>query len=268
MITRLLAAEEPLVRWDWVADHTDDITDALWQHIQLTVVAVSIGFVISLVLALVAVRWRWTYEPVAGICSVLYAIPSLALFGVLVAIPFFGLGFRTAEVALVSYTLLILLRNIVEGLDGVPPPVREAAEGMGFEGWRRVLRVDLPLATPSIMAGLRIATVTTVGLVTVTSLVGEGGFGSLINDGLGRNFPTPIVVGAVGSILLAIAFDVAFVVLERVITPWNRAERGRRGRRGRRRNDELLDATRRTQQAEKWPAAARTVGAGALGGTR
>ena len=135
-------------------------------------------------LALVAVRWRWTYEPLAGVCSVLYAIPSLALFGVLVSIPFFGLGYRTAEVALVSYTLLILLRNIVAGLDGVPPAVREAADGMGYERWRRVLRVDLPLATPSIVAGLRIATVTTVGLVTVTSLVGEGGFGKLINDGL------------------------------------------------------------------------------------
>ena len=153
----------------------------------------------------------------------LYAIPSLALFAVLVSIPFFGLGFRTALVALVSYTLLILLRNIVAGLDGVPPAVREAADGMGYERWRRVLRVDLPLATPSIVAGLRIATVTTVGLVTVTALVGEGGFGELINDGLSRNFPTQIVVGAVLSVALAIAFDLAFVLLERLLTPWARA---------------------------------------------
>lgn len=261
MIAGPLAAEEPLIRWDWVGDHTEEITEALREHVQLTVVAVAIGFAISLVLALVAVRWRWTYEPLAGICSVLYAIPSLALFAVLVSIPSFGLGYRTAEVALVSYTLLILLRNIVAGLDGVPPAVREAASGMGFERWRRVLRVDLPLATPSIVAGLRIATVTTVGLVTVTSLVGVGGFGSLINDGLGRNFPTPIVVGAVGSILLAIAFDAAFVLLERLIMPWARAGRtGRAGRgrgRRRRRGDDIMDATRRTQLAEKWPAAAR-----------
>ena len=120
-------------------------------------------------MALVSVAWRWTYAPMTGFAGVLYTIPSLALFGVLVPIPAFGLGFRTAEVALVSYTLLILLRNIVAGLDGVPPAVREAADGMGFERWRRLVRVDLPLAAPAIIAGLRIATVTTVGLVTVTA---------------------------------------------------------------------------------------------------
>ena len=231
----MLAADEPFVRWSWVGDHTEEITEALRQHIQLTVTSVAIGFAISLVLALVAVRWRWTYEPLAGFCSVLYAIPSLALFAVLVAIPFFGLGYRTSLVALVSYTLLILLRNNVTGLDGVPAAVREASDGMGYERWRRLARVDLPLATPSIVAGLRIATVTTVGLVTVTSLVGEGGFGSLINDGLGRNFPTPIVVGAVGSILLAIVFDLLFVLIERLITPWARAGRTPGGRRTRHR---------------------------------
>ena len=218
-----LAADEPLVRWVWIADHTDEITEALRQHVRLTLASVAIGLVIALALALVAVRWRWTYEPLAGLCSVLYAIPSLALFAVLVAIPFFGLGFRTSLVALVSYTLLILLRNIVTGLDGIPPEVREASDGMGYERWRRVLRVDLPLATPGIVAGLRIATVTTVGLVTVTSLVGEGGFGGLINDGPGRSFPTPIVVGTVGSVALAVTFDVAFVAVERLITPWARA---------------------------------------------
>ncbi|HEX6419596.1 MAG TPA: ABC transporter permease [Acidimicrobiales bacterium] len=222
-MTATALAAEPLVRWDWVRDHTDDITAQLWEHLRLTGATVAIGFAIAMVLALVAVRWRWTYEPLAGVCSVLYAIPSLALFGVLVAIPFFGLGFRTALVALVSYTLLILLRNIVAGLDGVPPAAREAADGMGYERWRRVARVDLPLATPAIVAGLRIATVTTVGLVTVTALVGQGGFGSLINDGLSRDFPTPIVVGTVLSVALAIALDVVFVLVERLLTPWTRA---------------------------------------------
>lgn len=229
-------AEEPLVRWDWVGDHADEITDALRQHVELTAAAVGLGFVISLALALVAVRWRWTYEPLAGVCSVLYAIPSLALFAVLVSVPALGLGFRTSLVALVSYTLLILLRNVVAGLDGVPPAVREASDGMGYERWRRLVRVDLPLATPAIVAGLRIATVTTVGLVTVTSLVGEGGFGSLINDGLSRNFSTPIVVGTVGSVALAVAFDLVFVAVERWSTPWARAQRppggGRDGARG------------------------------------
>jgi osmoprotectant transport system permease protein len=250
----LVAADEPLVRWDWVRDHTDDITAQFWEHITLTVVAVGVGFVISMVLALVAVRWRWTYEPLAGVCSVLYAIPSLALFGILVSIPFFGLGFRTAEVALISYTLLILLRNIVAGLDGVPPAVREAADGMGYEPWRRVLRVDLPLATPAIVAGLRIATVTTVGLVTVTALVGEGGFGDLINDGLARDFSTPIVVGTVLSVALAIAFDVLFVLVERLLTPWTRAA-APRGSDG----EVLVAATARAGQDDARVALARAA---------
>lgn len=232
-MTAPLAAAEPLVRWDWVRDHTDDITAALWEHLHLTAVSVAVGFAISLVLALVAVRWRWTYEPLAGVCSVLYAIPSLALFGVLVAIPFFGLGFRTSLVALVSYTLLILLRNIVAGFDGVPAAAREAADAMGYERWRRVLQVDLPLAVPAIVAGLRIATVTTVGLVTVTALVGKGGFGDLINDGLSRDFPTPIVVGTVLSVALAVALDVLFVGLEWLITPWARARGAAAGGSGR-----------------------------------
>lgn len=214
-------AEQPLVDWDWVGDHTDDIRQLFVEHVQLTAVAVGIGFAIAMVLALASVRWRWLYPPLAGLCGVLYSIPSLALFGLLV--PVTGLGFVPAEIALVSYTLLILLRNIVAGLDGVPAAVREAADGMGYEGWRRVLRIDLPLAAPTIVAGLRIATVTTIGLVTVTALVGEGGFGDLINDGLSRDFSTPVVVGAVLSVALAIAFDVVFVGIERVTSPWTRA---------------------------------------------
>jgi osmoprotectant transport system permease protein len=223
-VTAPLTAAEPFVRWDWVEDHTDDIRSAFTEHLQLTAIAVAIGFGLALAMALVAIRWRWTYGPLAGLCGVLYSVPSLALFGLLV--PVLGLGLATAEVALVGYTLLILLRNIVAGLDGVEPAVREAADGMGYEGWRRLLRIDLPLAAPTILAGLRIATVTTVGLVTVTALVGEGGFGDLINDGLGRNFSTPIVVGTVLSVALAVALDVVFVVLERLVSPWLRAGGG------------------------------------------
>jgi osmoprotectant transport system permease protein len=231
------AVEEPFVRWDWVADHTEEIAELFWEHVQLTVVSVALGFVLSMGMALVAVRWRRTYAPLAGFAGALYAIPSLALFGLLVPIPFFGLGYRTAVLALTTYTLLILLRNIVAGLDGVPPAVREAADGMGYEPWRRTVRVDLPLAAPTIVAGLRIATVTTVGLVTVTSLVGAGGFGDLITEGLSRDFSTPIVVGAVLSVALAVAFDLIFVVTEYLITPWQRGRAvrtaPREGRRGR-----------------------------------
>ena len=219
----IFAADEPLVRWSWVEDHLDDIRADAIEHVQMTVLAVGVGFALSMALALAATRWRWTYRPLAGFCTVLYAIPSLALFGIIVSIT--GLGIVPAQIALVSYTLLILLRNIVAGIDGVPAHVREAADGMGYEPWHRVLRIDLPLAMPAIIAGLRIATVTTVGLVTVASLVGKGGFGNLINDGLSRDFSTPVVVGTVLSVALAIVLDVMFVAVERFATPWARRDR-------------------------------------------
>ena len=220
----MIFATEPLVRWDWVGNHLDEIWQDLVEHLQLTAIAVGIGFAISMVLALLSIRYRWTYGPIGAFCAVLYAIPSLALFALL--IPIVGLGVVPAEIALVGYTLLILLRNMVAGFDGVPPEVREAADGMGYEGWRRGLRVDLPLALPAIIAGLRIATVTTVGLVTVAALVGTGGLGALINDGLDRgDFPTPVVVGSVLSIALAIVLDVMFVLIERFATPWRRRQR-------------------------------------------
>ncbi|MGH9248123.1 MAG: ABC transporter permease [Acidimicrobiales bacterium] len=215
-------AAEPFIRWDWVRDHTDDIRSNFWEHVQLTVLAVAIGFVIAMAMALIAVRWRVLYGPLAAFCAALYSVPSVALFALL--LPFVGLGMQNALIALVTYTLLILLRNIVAGLDGVPPEVREAADGMGYERWRRVVRVDLPLATPAIVAGLRIATVTTIGLVTVTALVGEGGFGRFINEGLSRQFPTEIVLGSVLSVALAIVCDVLFVLAERLLVPWARPQ--------------------------------------------
>jgi osmoprotectant transport system permease protein len=216
-VSGVLAAE-PFVRWDWVGDHLGDIRAATIEHIRLTVIAVAVGFVISLGLAAVSLRVRRLYAPLAWATGLLYTIPSIALFTVLVQ--YWGLSTITAEVALVSYTLLILLRNIVAGVDSVPAPVKEAADGMGFTPWRRFVSVDLRLATPAIIAGLRIATVTTVGLVTVTALVGFGGLGSFIDDGLDRTFSTPIVVGAAGSIVLAVAFDALLALVGRVLTPW------------------------------------------------
>jgi osmoprotectant transport system permease protein len=220
--------DAPLVDWDWISDHRDEIWELTIEHLQLTGFAVAVGFAISMAMALVASRWRWTYGPLAGLCGVLYSIPSLALFGLLV--PITGLGVVPAQIALVTYTLLILLRNIVAGIDGVAPAVREAADGMGYERWRRLLRVDLPLALPAIVAGLRVATVTTVGLVTVTALVGEGGYGDLINDGLSRrDFPTPVVVGTSLSVIMAVGFDLLFVGFEWLTVPWAR-RRGAVGR--------------------------------------
>jgi osmoprotectant transport system permease protein len=249
------AASEPLVDWEWVGDHLDEIRELTYEHVKLTVLAVAIGFAIAMAMALISLRWRWSYALLAGFCGVLYAIPSVALFGVL--IPITGLGIVPAQIALVGYTLLILLRNIVAGIDGVPGAVREAADGMGYERWRRLLRIDLPLALPTIVAGLRIATVTTVGLVTVTALIGEGGYGEYINDGLERQFPTQVVVGTVGSIALAVLLDVLFLGFERLAAPWTRKDGVRRqGDRGR----DLTDSTDIMLDNSTIPAPGRIVG--------
>jgi osmoprotectant transport system permease protein len=222
----LAGIRDDLFSWEWVADHTEEIREATVQHLQLTLIALAFGFAISAVLATVAVRFRWTYAPITWVSGVLYSIPSLALFAFLV--PITGLTTTTAEIGLVSYTLLILVRNMVAGVDGVPDHVKEAADGMGYTGGRRFLSVDLRLATPTIVAGLRIAAVTTVGLVTITALIGQGGYGSLIDDGLSRNFSTPVVVGAVLSVVMAVSFDLALVGVEWLVTPWSRRSAGAR----------------------------------------
>jgi osmoprotectant transport system permease protein len=213
--------EEPLIRWDWLAARLDMLAFRTLEHLWLTVLAVSIGFAISFALALFIRRRPGTYEPISATAGIIYSIPSLALFGLLV--PITGLTVLTAQIALVGYTLLILVRNTVAGLAGVPPEVREAALAMGYTGLGRLLRVELPLALPVIIAGLRIATVTTIGLVTVAALIGQGGLGYLITDGLRRFFPTLYLTGAILSVLLAIAIDALFVGLQRLTTPWARA---------------------------------------------
>jgi osmoprotectant transport system permease protein len=215
--------------WPWVQDHTEEIKQALVEHIQLTVLAVLFGLAIALPLALLSVRYRRLYGPVIAITGVLYTIPSLALFALL--LPLTGLSQTTALIPLTAYTLLILVRNIVTGLDGVPPDVQEAAVGMGYSRSRQIVRVDLPLALPGIMAGIRIATVTTIGLVAITALIGQGGLGSLMYDGLQRDFRTPLTVGIVLSLALAVVADLLLVLAQRLATPWARA--GRKTRRTR-----------------------------------
>lgn len=227
-VTVVLAnGPDSFVWWDWVARNRDQIWDATVQHLQITVLTMVIGVAISAVLAAVALRFRVAATPILWTTGLVYTIPSIALFGFLV--PRLGLGYRTALVALVGYTLVILVRNMVAGMEGVPATVREAATAMGFRGWRRVVSVDLPLALPTIMAGIRIATVGTVGLVTISALVGEGGYGKLINNGLSRqNFSTPIVVGATLSIVMALVLDLALWAAQRALTPWDRATAGAR----------------------------------------
>jgi osmoprotectant transport system permease protein len=214
----VLAAE--LIRWSWIGDNLDDIRDLFVQHVQLTVLAVLFGLLVAFPLALMAIRWPRTYGPVLGFTGVLFTIPSLALFVLL--IPFTGLSVSTSLIGLTLYTLLILVRNIVEGLRGVDRDVREAAQAMGYTRARQLFRVELPVALPVIMAGVRIATVTTIGLVTITALIGQGGLGQLFIEGFTRNFATPIVVGIVLSAMLAFAADLALVGLQHRLTPWAR----------------------------------------------
>jgi osmoprotectant transport system permease protein len=214
------AAVDPWIRWDWISRHPDVIGTALLQHIELTVVAVGLGVLIAVPLGLVAWRERILRGPIFSLTGILYTIPSLALFSLL--IPFTGLTVLTAEIGLVSYTLLILIRNIVVGLESVPDDVREAARGMGYRPLAELTHIDIPLAIPAIIAGIRIATVTTIGLVTVTALIGEGGLGSLILDGLIRDFRTTLVVGTVLSVALAVVADLGLAGMQRLVTPWAR----------------------------------------------
>ncbi len=209
---------QPFVRWDWVWDHLDEIWQRTVEHVTLTGIAVLVGFGFSAALSIIALRYKKTYTPITWVTGVFYTVPSIALFAFLV--PFTGLSTLTAEIGLVSYTLLILIRNIVAGINGTPASVREAALGMGYTDRRILWEIQVPLAVPVIVAGLRVASVTTVGLVTVTSLIGQGGYGAFIDRGLGRNFATEIVVGTVLSIVLAMVLDYLLVRVERRAAPW------------------------------------------------
>ncbi|KAA3638967.1 MAG: ABC transporter permease [Armatimonadetes bacterium] len=215
-------SNQPLIVWDWIGRNLANIWDRTVEHIVLTVIAVGIGIVVSVVLSLIALRWRRSYPPITWITGLLYTIPSLALFTFLV--PFTGLSLLTAEIGLVSYTLLILVRTMVTGIDEVPPAVLEAADAMGYSRRDRFLRIEVPLALPVIITGVRLATVTIIGLVTVTSLIGLGGLGYFILRGL-QTFSSPIgttqiFVGTALSIVLAVSADLSLVGVERILTPW------------------------------------------------
>jgi osmoprotectant transport system permease protein len=214
--------ERPAIDWGWIGDNLGLIAERLGQHVWLTVLAVVIGLAIAFPVAVQAYRHPRLYGPVTGVTGVIYTIPSLALFALL--LPFTGLSTLTAEIGLVGYTLLILIRNIVTGLRGVPDDARDAARGMGYSDRQLLWKVDFPLALPAIVAGLRIATVSTIGLVTVTALIGKGGVGFLFLAGFRNLFPrtTAIVLGIVLSMALAITADALLVVAQRFLMPWTR----------------------------------------------
>lgn len=211
---------QPFIRWDWIFDHLDDVWLKTVEHLQLTLIAVGVGVLLAFPLALLAHRKSRYYPPITWVTGLMYTIPSLALFAFL--IPYTGLTTLTAEIGLVSYTLLILIRNAYVGLQSVEPEVVEAARAMGHSGRQMLWAVEIPLAVPSIMAGVRIATVTTIGLVTVTALIGMGGLGHFILLGMRQSFATASLLGAVLSMLLAIGFDLALLGVQRLVTPWQR----------------------------------------------
>jgi osmoprotectant transport system permease protein len=214
---------EALIRWDWIGRNGDVIWLRTQEHVVLTVLPILSGTAIACPLALLATRYPRVYGPLLGVTGALFTIPSVAVF--LLLGPFTGfLSRTTALIGLTVYTLLILLRNTVEGLRGVPAEVRESAEAMGYRPAVRLIRVELPLALPVIIAGLRIATVTTIGLVTITAVIAQGGYGQFFIDGYIRNFATPTIVGIVLSIGLAVAADVLLLGMQRTLTPWTRRD--------------------------------------------
>jgi osmoprotectant transport system permease protein len=206
--------------WAWAVDHLDELAGRAVQHFVLAALGVGIGFAISLVMSIWAVRRPIVRAPLVSLSGVLYTIPSLALFAALV--PVTGLSILTAIIPLVLYTLLIYMRNILAGLDGVPAEVLEAADAMGYRRSQRLVRVELPLALPLVLGGLRLASVSTFGLGTVSGMLGDrlGGLGFFIFEGYRRSFPTEILFGAVPSILLAIIVDLVLQAVQRRLTPW------------------------------------------------
>ena len=212
----------------WVGGHVGQIVERILQHLELTILPLILGIIVSLVLAVWAVRQQRVYAPITVITGLLYTIPSLAAFAILR--PIFGLSLITAFIPLMTYTLLILFRNFTAGFYAVPAEILEAAEGMGYTRRERLLRVELPLSVPLIIAGIRLASVTVIGLATVAAVLGDsfGGLGQLITEGIQTFFPTKYLLGAALSVGLAFSADFLFVQLGKAVTPWAHIKAGAR----------------------------------------
>jgi osmoprotectant transport system permease protein len=213
-----------VIDWAWVGDHLDELVGRTIQHLGFAIAALVIGFVISFALSLWSVSQRRVYAPITAFAGILYTIPSLALFASLV--PITGLSVLTAIIPLVLYTILIFVRNTVAGFDSVPGEITEAADGMGYTRRQRLRAVELPLAMPLIVAGVRVASVSTIGLVTITGALGDrfGGLGFFIFEGYRRSFPTEILFGAIPAMLLAITVDLTLVGVQGRLTPWSHVQ--------------------------------------------
>ncbi len=216
-----------LIDWEWLSDNfAEDVVPALLQHIFLCFVSLAIALVISVPLGILAARYRRLYPPLTAITGFFYTIPSFSMFTILLFVVGFSVGTTPAIVALVLYSLLVLIRNVVTGLDSVPPETKDAARGMGLTDRQILWRVELPLALPVIVAGMRIAIVTVIGIAVIGAYIGAGGLGDLIFDGITRDFPTMYIAGAILATLLAIGSDLLFVGAERLLSPWARRARG------------------------------------------
>lgn len=215
---------QPLVDFGWISRNlSTEIVPAFLDHLYLSLLPVTLALAISLPVGILAQRYRRAYPPVTAVAGVLYTIPSLAFFVML--IPIMGIGQRPVIVALTAYSLLVLIRNVVTGLDSVPAETQDAARGMGLTERQILLGVQIPLALPVIVAGIRISTVTAVGIATIADFVGGGGLGSLIFDGISRQFLTSILVGSLLAILIAVSADLGLNWLEGRLRPWARRAR-------------------------------------------
>ncbi|RFU86334.1 ABC transporter permease [Streptomyces triticagri] len=225
-----MAGQSCLVANDWVCgeyvrSRSQELIDATVEHIGITAASVLIGLAVALPLALLARSGRRFAGPVLGLTTALYSLPSLAMFSLL--LPVFGLSVALVVTGLVLYSLTVLVRNILAGLEAVPDDAREAARGMGYGPWRLLWEVELPLALPALMAGVRIATVSTVALTTVGAIVDYGGLGGLIMSGLRTDFKAQVLTASVLCVLLAVVADLLLLALQRWLTPWTRIRRGR-----------------------------------------
>lgn len=205
----------------WAHKNIGLIAEAAGQHLLLSFLSVFIGCAIALVLGIISARRPKLYATFLTIAGIIFVIPSLALFAFL--IPFMGLGMKPALTGLSSYCVLILLRNVVTGLRSVPDEVLDAADGMGFSRWQRLIRVELPLALPLIVSGIRIALVTVIGIATVAAFIDAGGLGSIILMGIDQNWPEKIIVGGGLTALIAVFFDVIMTWIERRMLRWRQA---------------------------------------------
>ncbi|MCL7378278.1 MULTISPECIES: ABC transporter permease [unclassified Streptomyces] len=208
---------------DYLSSRRTILWDAVLQHLHLTFLAILLALVIAVPLALAARRWNWAVGPVLGITTILYTIPSLAMFSLL--LPLYGLAASLVVAGLVLYSLTLLVRNILAGLRAVPEETLEAARGMGYGPIRLLLTVELPLALPAAMAGLRIATVSAVSLVTIGAIVGYGGLGNLIYAGMNTFFKAQVLTASVLCVIIAVAADLLLLGLQRLLTPWARERR-------------------------------------------